>query len=98
MEELLKRHEAHGAGDVYAETRRLYERGRAGGDGDAHMLLEFGHSQECHGRRSIRAAVDCYQRAIDADPENDKPHWQLISAMAQLGQADKAVTRYRQLL
>ena len=54
--------------------------------------------QELHGRRSIRAAVDRHERAIDAGPQYDKPHWQLIHAMATLGQAGKAVDRYQQRL
>jgi tetratricopeptide (TPR) repeat protein len=97
MEELLERYEAYGDESVYAEARRLYEQALAGGGG-ARVLTEFGYLQECHGRRSIRAAVDCYERAIDADPQYDKPHWQLIYAMAALGQADKAIDRYRQRL
>jgi tetratricopeptide (TPR) repeat protein len=97
MEELLERYEAHGDENVYAEARRIYEQALAA-DGDARVLLEFGYLQECHGRYAIRAAVDCYQRAIAADPGYDKPHWQLISAMAALGQASQAVGRYQQML
>jgi tetratricopeptide (TPR) repeat protein len=97
MEELLERYEAYGDESVYAEARRRYEQALAG-DGDARVLTEFGYLQQCHGLRSIRAAIDCYERAIDADPQYDKPHWQLIGAMAALGQTDKAVDRYRQRL
>jgi tetratricopeptide (TPR) repeat protein len=97
MEELLERYEASGDESVYAEARRSYEQALAA-DGDARVLLEFGYLQECHRRYAIRAAVDCYERAIDADPQYDKPHWQLIHAMATLGQAGKAVDRYQQQL
>ena len=97
MEELLERYEADGDESVYAEARQLYEQALATG-GNAHALLEFGYLQECHGRYAIRAAVGCYERAIDTDPQYDKPHWQLIHAMATLGQADKAVDRYQQWL
>jgi tetratricopeptide (TPR) repeat protein len=96
-EELLERYEAYGDESVYADARGLYERSLTGG-GDPRTLTEFGYLQECHGRLSIRAAVDCYEQAIDADPQYDKPHWQLIHAMATLGQADQAVERYRQRL
>jgi tetratricopeptide (TPR) repeat protein len=96
-EELLERYEAYGDESIYAEARGLYERSLAGGGG-ARALTEFGYLQECHGRLSIRAAVGCYERAIDADPQYDKPHWQLIHALATLGQADQAVGRYRQRL
>jgi tetratricopeptide (TPR) repeat protein len=97
MEELLERYEADGDESVYAEARRIYEQALAG-DGDARVLQEFGYLQECHGRYAIRAAIGCYERAIDADPQYDKPHWQLIHAMATLGQADKAIDRYQQRL
>lgn len=97
MEELLERYEAGGDESLYAEATRVYEQALAG-DGDARVLLEFGYLQELHGTRSIRAAVDCYEQAIDADPHYDKPHWQLIHAMATLGQADRAVDRYQQWL
>ena len=97
MEELLERYEAYGDESVYAEAKRLYEQALAA-DGDARVLMEFGYLQECHGLRSIRAAIDCYERAIEADPDYDKPHWQLIYAMATLGQADKAIDRYQQRL
>jgi tetratricopeptide (TPR) repeat protein len=95
MEELLERYEAGGDESVYAEARRSYEQALAA-DGDARLLMEFGYLQELHGSRSIRAAVECYEQAIDADPQYDKPHWQLIDAMATLGQAAQAVSRYQQ--
>ncbi len=62
------------------------------------MLTEFGYLQECLGRFSLRAAIDCYERAIDADPQYHKPHWCLIGALTTLGQAGKAIDRYRQRL
>jgi tetratricopeptide (TPR) repeat protein len=97
MEELLERYEAGGDESIYAEATRVYEQALAA-DSDARVLLEFGYLQELHGTRSIRAAVDCYERAIAADPHYDKPHWQLIHTMATLGQADRAVDRYQQWL
>jgi len=96
--ELLERYEAYGDENVYAEARRVYEQTLAGDGGDARALTEFGYLQECHGRRAIRGAADSYQRAIDADPQYDKPHWQLIYAMTALGQTDQAIDRYRQRL
>ncbi len=97
-EELLERYEAYGDENVYAEARRLYEQALTGDGGDARVLHEFGYLQECHGRRDIRAAAACYERAIDADPQYDKPHGQLIYVMTALGQADQAIDRYRQRL
>lgn len=97
-EELLERYDTYGDEGVYAEARRLYEHALAGDGGDARTLTEFGYLQECHGRRSIRAAADRYERAIDADPQYDKPHWQLIQAMTTLGQVGKVIDRYQQRL
>jgi tetratricopeptide (TPR) repeat protein len=97
-EELLEQYEAHGDEHVYAEAKRLYEQALAGGDVDARVLTEYGYLQECHGRRSIRAATDCYERAIVTDPQWPKPHLQLINAMAALGQTEQAIDRYQQRL
>lgn len=96
MDDLLERYEAYGDEVVYAEARRQYEQALGAGRDDARLLTNFGYLQECHGRLSIRAAVECYERAIEADPQYDKPHWQLILALSELGQADQAVARYRQ--
>jgi tetratricopeptide (TPR) repeat protein len=96
--ELLERYEAYGDESVYAEARRAYEQALGGDGGDARVLYEFGYLQECHGRRDIRAAATCYERAIDTDPQYDKPHGQLIYVMTALGQTDQAIDRYRQRL
>jgi hypothetical protein len=56
----------------------------------------FGEESVC--AEAGRAAASCYDRAIAADPGYDKPHWQLISALAALGEAGQAVARYRQLV
>ena len=96
--ELLERYEAFGDESVYAEARRVYEQALADDGGDARVLHEFGYLQECHGRRAIRAAAACYERAIDADPQYDPPHRQLIYVMTALGQTDRAIDRYRQRL
>src|SRR5579862_5896992 len=95
MDDLLERYEAYGDESVYVEARRQYEQALEAGRDDARILTNFGYLQECHGRLSIQAAVECYERAIEADPQYDKPHWQLIAALSELGRADQAVTRYR---
>jgi tetratricopeptide (TPR) repeat protein len=97
-EEFLERYEAFGDESIYAEARRLYEQALAGDGGDARVLYEFGYLQECHGRREIRAAAACYEQAIDADPQYDKPHRQLIYVMTALDQVGQAIDRYRQRL
>jgi tetratricopeptide (TPR) repeat protein len=95
---LLERYEAFGDESVYGEAIRAYEEALAAGGGDARALMELGYLQECHGRRAIRAAAACYERAIEADPQCDKPHWQLIYAMTALGQTEQTIDRYRQRL
>jgi tetratricopeptide (TPR) repeat protein len=96
-EELLERYEASGDESLYAEAMRRYEEALAGsGTGHAHLLNAYGYLQECHGRRSLRAAVDCYQRAIDADPGWLKPRLQQVSALAALGETDTVIPGYKQ--
>jgi tetratricopeptide (TPR) repeat protein len=97
-EELLERYEAYGHESDYAEARRLYEQALAEGAADARSLNGFGYLQEGHGRRDLRAAAECYERAIEADPQWPKPHWQLILALSTLGENDRLVERYRQRL
>jgi tetratricopeptide (TPR) repeat protein len=97
-EELLERYEAYGHESDYAEARRLYEQALADGAADARTLNGFGYLQECHGRRDLRAATECYERAIQADPQWPKPHWQLILVLSTLGENDRLAERYRQRL
>ena len=97
-EELRERYEAFGDESVYAEAMRRYEDALAGDPANAHLLTSYGYLQECHGRRALQAAADCYERAIAADPQHDKPHWQLIGALSALVQTGTAVSRYQQLV
>jgi tetratricopeptide (TPR) repeat protein len=97
-EELLERYEADGDESLYAEAKRRYEQALAANPGDARLLEDYGYLQECHGRRSIRAAASCYERVIEADPEWVKPHLQLIGALAALRETDTATARYQQRL
>jgi len=97
-EELRERYEAFGDESVYAEAMRRYEDDLAGDPANADLLTSYGYLQECHGRRAVQAAAGCYERAIAADPQHDKPHWQLIGALSALGQTDQAVNRYQQLV
>jgi tetratricopeptide (TPR) repeat protein len=97
LDELATRYEVFGDESSYAEVVRRYQEALSGSPADPHLLTRYGFMQECHGRRAIEAAAECYQQAIAADPGYDKPHWQLIGALAAIGQAGQAVTRYRQL-
>ncbi len=97
-DELRERYEAFGDETVYAEAVRRYEDALAGRPTDVRLLASYGYLQEWHGRRAIRAAADRYEQAIAVDPQYDKPHWQLVSALAALGEAEKAIDRYRQMV
>ncbi len=81
-DELRERYEAFGDETVYAEAVRRYEDALAGRPTDVRLLASYGYLQEWHGRRAIRAAADRYEQAIAVDPRYDKPHWQLVSALA----------------
>lgn len=51
-----------------------------------------------HVRRAtdeLRAAVREYEHAIENDPSEPQNHYQLVEALAMLGEAHDAVARYR---
>jgi len=62
------------------------------------LLLEYGYLLECHGRNTIRLAVQQYERAIELDPSADKPRYQLIFARAALHDTEEAITLYTERL
>ena len=73
-----------GGETAYTGAMLAYRRLLAEHPEDAQLHLEYGYLQECHGRNSIRAAVGCYEQAIELDPGWDKPHYQLIFARSAL--------------
>jgi tetratricopeptide (TPR) repeat protein len=93
-EELRERYEATGNELFYEQARPLYEQALADSPHDPRLLLEYGYLRECHGRFALRDAVSCYERAIAADPLQDKPHWQLIGARASLHDQSEMTGRY----
>jgi tetratricopeptide (TPR) repeat protein len=98
-ERLLELYEARGDADTFAQAKRLYEQALAGaGAADPAVLLGYGYLLECHGRYALRQAVAQYERAIELDPDADKPHYQLIGADAALGEPERPVARYQQRL
>lgn len=98
-ERLLELYEARGDPDTFAQAKRLYEQALAGvGAADPAVLLGYGYLLECHGRYSLRQAVAHYERAIELDPDADKPHYQLIWAYAALRETERPVARYQQRL
>jgi tetratricopeptide (TPR) repeat protein len=82
-EELLERYEALGEESDFLAARSLYEQALAG-EHDARDLTDYGFLLESHARLELRRAVELYERAIQLDPGDDKPHYQLICARAGL--------------
>jgi tetratricopeptide (TPR) repeat protein len=87
--ELQERYEIRGDETDYLAAKPLYEQALAGG-GDPQLLLEYGYLLECHARNELRQAVARYRRATELDPDFDKAWYQLIHALAALGDSGEA--------
>jgi predicted Zn-dependent protease len=87
-----------GGEPAYAEAMLAYQQLLAEHPEDAQLQLEYGYLQECHGRNSIRAAAGCYERAIELDPDWDKPHHQLILARSALADSEHVINLYKKRL
>jgi tetratricopeptide (TPR) repeat protein len=95
--EILERYEALGDEPDFLAATPLYEQALEEAE-DARDLCDFGYLLECHGRSELRRAVALYERAIELDPDFDKPHYQLISARAGLREPELAVDLYERRL
>jgi tetratricopeptide (TPR) repeat protein len=87
-----------GGETAYADGMLAYQQLLADHPDDAALNLEYGYLQEFHGRNLIRAAVGCYERAIELDPGSDKPHYQLIFARSALHEHDHVIDIYKERL
>lgn len=87
-----------GGESAYTEGMLAYQQLLAEYPQDARLHLEFGYLQECRGRNLIRAAAGCYERAIELDPDWDKPHYQLILARSALVESERVIDLYKQRL
>ena len=104
-DELLERYEALGEDDDFLAARPLFEaeiqrrerseRGLRGPEGSL-LLRQYGYLLECHGRITIRRAIEQYERAIALDPDADKVRYQWINAKASLGEPETAVGLHRE--
>jgi len=96
-DELLERYEALGEESDYLAARPLFEQQLSEqdrrGQPDPNLLRQYGYLLECHGRYSIRRAIEQYERAMDLAPDADKVQYQWIAAKAALSEADDVVTR-----
>jgi tetratricopeptide (TPR) repeat protein len=104
-DELLERYEALGEDDDFLAAKPLFEaeirrqeESEAGLRGpDAALLLrQYGYLLNCHGRITIRRAIEQYQRSIDLGWDDDQVQYMWIGAKATLGEAGDAITRYQQ--
>jgi tetratricopeptide (TPR) repeat protein len=95
--ELLARYEARGDERDFVAAKPLFEKGLAEAE-DARLLTGYGYLLESHGRNELRQAVGLYERAIELDPDADKPHYHLIGARAGLREPERAVALYEQRL
>ena len=98
MRELLDRYEATGDEDAFAAAKPLYERALYEDPDDAIVRRDYGYLLECHGRVWLRRAVQHYERALEVDPEQDKTHYQLISARAVAYGGYESIVAYRRRL
>jgi tetratricopeptide (TPR) repeat protein len=96
-QELLERYEAFGEESDFSAAKPLYEQALADGQ-DARVLNDYGYLLYAHARRELRQAVELFERAIELDPGEDKPHYQLIAARASLEEPEVAVARYEERL
>ncbi len=96
--ELLDRYEARGGDALYEQAKRLYEAALAEAPDDALLLRDYGYLLECHGRRSLEAALASYERSLVLDPGSEKTRLQLLHAEIGLGRAQDAIVRCRRLL
>ena len=94
-DELLERYEATGEESDFLAARSLYEQALAA-DHDARVLTDYGYLLECHARLELRRAVELYERAIQLDPSDDRPHYQLIMARAGLQEPELPIASYQQ--
>jgi tetratricopeptide (TPR) repeat protein len=92
--ELVERYEALGDEDDFLAAKRLFEQ-ELTGQSSALDRRQYGYLLESHARRTLRRAVDQYERAMTLDPGQDKVQYQWMQAKAALGEPEDAITRYR---
>jgi tetratricopeptide (TPR) repeat protein len=94
-DELVERYEALGEEDDFLAAKRLFEQDLTEQSG-ALDRRQYGYLLECHGRYTIRRAVEQYERATALDPEADQVRYQWMIAKAALGEPGDAIARYRE--
>jgi tetratricopeptide (TPR) repeat protein len=83
---LLERYAALGDEDDFLAAKAQLE-----GSDDPEHVSDYGFLLYAHARNELRLAVVQLERAIELDPNLDKPVYQLISAYAALREPERAV-------
>lgn len=91
--ELVERYEALGDEDDFLAARRLFEQDLTG-QSSALDRRQYGYLLECHGRRTLRRAVNQYEQAMSLDPDQDKVQYQWMHAKAALGEPEDPKLTY----
>ena len=91
--ELLDLYEARGGEELYDAAKVAYDAALAEAPEDPLLLRDYGYLLECHGRRTLEAALAAYERALELDPGSEKTLLQLLHAQASLGRHDEAIAR-----
>jgi tetratricopeptide (TPR) repeat protein len=97
VRDLLARYGARGKERDFVGAKSLFEQAIAEA-GEAWLLTGYGHPLESHGRNELRQAAALYERAIELDADDDKPHYHLIGARAGLREPERAIGLYEQRL
>ena len=82
----------------YTEGMLAYQQLLAEHPEDARLHWEYGYLQECRARNLIRAAIACYERAVELDPDWDQAHYQLILAWSALVNSERVIDMYKKRL
>jgi len=96
-DELLERYEALGEMADYLAAKPLFERAIEQ-QPTALVFRQYGYLLQCHGRITIRLAIEQYERSIALDPGVDQTQLQWIGAKASLGEPETAIDLYRERL